>query len=1297
MVGHHLESTSVSTLIPRMPDLVRQIGGRTPITMDSVVSHHKPLNQVDLHVMPPPRNLGEAFLAINEVITRQVELPLRLELPMSSTTSPPEQNWQTSTNQRVHENLCSDDELEATQISTVVDRAHRILDRHFLGRMDVACPNCLVLHWIDEKLANSTLSCPRFGTCCLQGKIHLPLLRNPPPQLQVLYDGNNDQSKSFRKYAREYNAANAFTSLGAKMDSRLLTGRGLTSFTIHGELRHRTGALLPQPGHEGVYAQLYIYDLDSALNVRNRRNPHFRRDVLQTVQDTLLQYNAFIDKFCQAYELLNQSEQAGEHLTAYLHYSAATDRRRYNLPTSDEIAVILPGDGTEVNEMRDIVLHLRGNNELMRISECHPAYLPLHYVILFPHGELGWEPPLKQWDVLRGQPANERLTQLQFYSYRLFEWSTEYSTILRAGKLFQEFLVDAWAATEQNRLNYNRLNQGRLRAELYKGLTDIGADGLGPDQVGQRIILPSSFVGSPRHMFEIFQDSMAITRYNHHPDIFFTMTANPNWPEITLALLPYQNSVDRPDLVARVFELKRKYLMKEIEKKNVFGRKVAHVYTIEFQKRGLPHMHALFFLEGADKIQTCAQVDMVVSAEFPSPEDDPILFETVKSVMVHGPCGARNSNAPCLDSNGRCTKRYPRAFVDGTTMDQDGYPIYRRRNNGKVYTVKGQDMDNRDVVPYNAYIGAPEAARRILGHNLHEEFPSIVRLALHLPGMHHVVFNETESMNSIISRAGGKMSTLTGYFAYCASNEAARAFTYQEFPQHFVWQKTQQIWTPRQRGYAIGRMYFAAPNSGERFYLRLLLTIVKGPRSFECLRTINNVLHHSFKSACVAMGLLEDDEEWIQCLQEASIMNTGYQLRRLFCVILTQCCPLQLHVLWNQFSVHICDDLAHKIRTLFAITNPTEAQIEDYGLYFLNQLLQESGKSLIDFPPMPQPIRNWSMIVGNRLIWEHRQLHIDAQQMNVQINVDRLNDKQREAYVAITSSVFQNKGTTFFLGGGAGTGKTFLYNTIATKCRSIGHTAELFRETKLIIWDEVPMQHRYCVETVDRTLKDICDNINPFGGITVVLGGDFRQVLPVIPKGVREQIVAASLRRSIGSNPQEIVKLPSTIHICRNLNELLSTVYPQLDVSGTVNSTFLTERTILCARNEHVTAINIATLNMFPSETTTYLAADKMSEDDEVDRNITNRYPNEYLNSLNPPGLPPFKIELKVGCPIMLLRNIAPNDGLCNGTRLMVVRCASRIIEAQILTGDKRSNLVFIPRISLAPSSSEFPFRMTRH
>ena len=94
--------------------------------------------------------------------------------------------------------------------------------------------------------------------------------------------------------------------------------------------------------------------------------------------------------------------------------------------------------------------------------------------------------------------------------------------------------------------------------------------------------------------------------------------------------------------------------------------------------------------------------------------------------------------------------------------------------------------------------------------------------------------------------------------------------------------------------------------------------------------------------------------------------------------------------------------------------------------------------------------------------------------------------------------------------------------------------AELVRATKLIIWDEVPMQHRNCVEAVDRTLRDICDVNKPFGGITVVLGGDFRQVLPVVSKGVREQIVAASLRRSTLWNNVNILTLDDNMRLNAN-------------------------------------------------------------------------------------------------------------------------------------------------------------------
>ncbi|XP_028110139.1 ATP-dependent DNA helicase PIF1-like [Camellia sinensis] len=378
---------------------------------------------------------------------------------------------------------------------------------------------------------------------------------------------------------------------------------------------------------------------------------------------------------------------------------------------------------------------------------------------------------------------------------------------------------------------------------------------------------------------------------------------------------------------------------------------------------------------------------------------------------------------------------------------------------------------------------------------------------------------------------------------------------------------------------------------------------------------------------------------------------------------------------------------------------------------------------------MPQPTANWSATVGNRLIFEHQQLHNEAQQTDVQITIDRLNNGQQTAYNAITSSAFESKGTIFFLNGGAGTGKKFLYNTIALKCRNLvhivvavassriaslllvgGRTAhstfsipldvlensvcgfskqslqvELFRKTKFIIWDEVPMQHRHCVEAIDRTLRDICDCEKPFGDLN----------MPLNHANLGNAIFAKFLTK-VGTNPQEIIKIPSTIHRCQDIKELLSVVYPQLDVADTSTPSFLTERTILSARNDDVSAINIAALNIFPGNTYTYLAANKMAEDDEIDPSITNGYPNEFLNSLDPPGLPAFKVELKVGCPIMLLRNIALKDGLCNGTRLMVSRCDTRIIEARILTGEKFGNLAFIPRISLTPSSAEMPFRTTR-
>ena len=111
--------------------------------------------------------------------------------------------------------------------------------------------------------------------------------------------------------------------------------------------------------------------------------------------------------------------------------------------------------------------------------------------------------------------------------------------------------------------------------------------------VGKIVTLPSTLIGSPRNMLQLHQDAMAIVRKYGKPDLFVTMTCNPKWREIEDNLLPGQYASDRPDIVARVFNIKKNYLIDLIVKQKMFGDVLAYVYVVEFQKRGLPHIHML--------------------------------------------------------------------------------------------------------------------------------------------------------------------------------------------------------------------------------------------------------------------------------------------------------------------------------------------------------------------------------------------------------------------------------------------------------------------------------------------------------------------------------------------------------------------------------------------------------------------------------------------------------------------------------------------------------------------------------
>lgn len=281
----------------------------------------------------------------------------------------------------------------------------------------------------------------------------------------------------------------------------------------------------------------------------------------------------------------------------------------------------------------------------------------------------------------------------------------EENQILKCRQLFHQYIVDMYAQIEGERLLYIRLNQKKLRSEEYIHLRDaINNDG-NLNDIGRMTILPATYTGSPRHMHEYAQDAMSYVRQYGRPDLFVTFTCNPTWAEITQHLLPGQSSRDRHDITARVFKQKLKSLMNLIVKHQVFGETCCWMYSVEWQKRGLPHAHILVWL--INKIRP-DEIDNVILAEIPDSTVDPVLCEIVTKNMIHGPCGFLNNNSPCM-VDGKCTKRYPRALIPETIITgNDGYPQYRRRSidqNGKSIIFKVRDhvieVDNRWIVPYS--------------------------------------------------------------------------------------------------------------------------------------------------------------------------------------------------------------------------------------------------------------------------------------------------------------------------------------------------------------------------------------------------------------------------------------------------------------------------------------------------------------------------------------------------------------------------------------------------------------------
>ncbi|XP_044588813.1 uncharacterized protein LOC123267994 [Cotesia glomerata] len=260
-------------------------------------------------------------------------------------------------------------------------------------------------------------------------------------------------------------------------------------------------------------------------------------------------------------------------------------------------------------------------------------------------------------------------------------------------------------------------------------------------------------------------------------------------------LLRFRNLLNQflVDMYAKIETERLNYIrnnQKKLRIGRIFGDTRCHMYTIEWQKRGLPHVHILLWLEEKMRPES---IDQIICAELPDPDINPDLYQFIKTTMVHGPCGSFNLKSPCM--------------VDG----DDRYPKYRRRSpadGGKTFKLNGVEIDNRWIVPYNPvlshtfgthvnvescnsvkaiksnylnkgsdqtsftvqdfdevtkyqagrYISSSEAVWRIFRFPIHDRFPSVMHLAVHLENGQRIYFTEQDVIDKFQLITYGKIT-----------------------------------------------------------------------------------------------------------------------------------------------------------------------------------------------------------------------------------------------------------------------------------------------------------------------------------------------------------------------------------------------------------------------------------------------------------------------------------------------------------------------------------------------------------
>uniref|UniRef100_A0A914YHM5 Helitron helicase-like domain-containing protein n=1 Tax=Panagrolaimus superbus TaxID=310955 RepID=A0A914YHM5_9BILA len=590
-----------------------------------------------------------------------------------------------------------------------------------LGKRDVICTKCGAEHYRTEPRGKDG----SFTNCCQQGKVKMEAgSKDYPKLMKDLMTKLHPDTNYVKVFDLNKRAINSSLSCAHMYATNVQLAPGVPYLKIQGKVLHKMPKLYYPTGNNATFGgQNYIVDSGTATTSRlaalDKKNIKLNGELMEELDILMRNENVFAKSYVMLKDTVEknketaQDNEAPKELRLVFKNKPDSARNYDKVEAENEVAFVYqPGPNGEIPRDEIIIFEKRPDGQFVNeyLREWDPKVEPLTYPLFYPTGKGQFYEGQKRDS---NDEKSRKLTDREYYAFKTQQRNEKthgFNPILYGGKLFLQYLCDAWAKVEANRLRYIDTHQPKLRAANYKEVHEAlfkKAMELGKAP-GTVKILPSTFYGGPRFMRELCSDAISMVDEFGKPTALITMTVNPEDEDIIMNLYKDQKAWERPDVVNSCFYQKMHELIRYVEKSEIFGPVIASVVVVEFQKRGLPHCHCAFTLK--EKWDTVEKVDAYVRGYLPPKNQeeadaagevyDKEDYELTKKFMIHTPCGIHNPNAPCM-VNGKCKRNFPRDNRETTEMDVNGFTKPKCPKNDRSFTmkVKGKDVtvDNRWV------------------------------------------------------------------------------------------------------------------------------------------------------------------------------------------------------------------------------------------------------------------------------------------------------------------------------------------------------------------------------------------------------------------------------------------------------------------------------------------------------------------------------------------------------------------------------------------------------------------------